>query len=313
MSKYPKPIRPPSSVSVARIVRKKELLTSARQGVLIRTSIILFELGGVFYFGSSALFMDALSSSIDVLFSLILILCIRLAAKPPDEDHPFGHGRYEPLIGLQLGVFLGAIGGVMIFQQTFQLSQNISKESLDPHVWIIPFCAVILLELCYQRMMQTAKKQNSPALAADAFHYRVDGLTSLVATVALIAAAYYPQWSIAIDHIGAIFIGFVMIIVGIYAIRNNLNQLLDKIPEQHYFELVRNAALTVQGVHDTEKIRIQLYGPDAHVDIDIEVDPNLPVNKAHKISQEVRVEIQKAWPLVRDVTVHVEPFYPDDH
>lgn len=64
---------------------------------------------------------------------------------------------------------------------------------------------------------------------------------------------------------------------------------------------------------DTEKTRIQLYGPDAHVDIDIEVDPELSVQKAHKISQEVRIEIQKAWPAVRDVTVHIEPYYPNDH
>jgi divalent metal cation (Fe/Co/Zn/Cd) transporter len=89
--------------------------------------------------------------------------------------------------------------------------------------------------------------------------------------------------------------------------------MMDRIPNPRFFEKVKNAARSVDGVEETEKIRIQLYGPDAHVDIDIEVDPHLTVEVAHKISQQVRAEIQKKWTAVRDVTVHVEPYYPNDH
>ena len=88
---------------------------------------------------------------------------------------------------------------------------------------------------------------------------------------------------------------------------------MDRIPEDRFFNTVRQAAKHVEGVLETEKIRIQRYGPDAHVDIDIEVDPGLTVEVAHAISQKVRVEIQKAWPAVRDVTVHIEPYYSGDH
>lgn len=95
--------------------------------------------------------------------------------------------------------------------------------------------------------------------------------------------------------------------------RDNLHQLLDRIPATHYFDTVKQAARRVKGVFGTEKIRIQLYGPDSHVDIDIEVEPEMSVLAAHEISQQVRVEIQKDWPAVRDVTVHIEPFYPNDH
>ena len=313
MSKFPGPVPLPSSVSKARTERVKHILSSAKRGVLIRMAIILFELGGVLYFGSAALFMDALASFIDVLFSIVLIACIKLAAKPPDEDHPFGHGRYEPLIGLQLGVFLALIGGGMFFQQIFQLATETASAHLDTRVWIIPFIALILLEFCYQHLIRTAKKQNSPALAADAYHYRADGLTSLMAALALLAAAYFPQWSLSIDHLGAILIATFMVVVGVIAIRSNINQLLDRVPDEKYFDMVRESALSVSGVKGTEKIRIQLYGPDAHIDIDIEVDPELPVKKAHKITQMVRAEIQKSWPAVRDVIVHVEPYYPNDH
>lgn len=312
MTQYPKPVLPPDSFFQIRQERVQQLVTSCLYGVGIRSSIIIAELVGVMVFGSAALLMDALSSLIDVASSVLLVICIKLASRPPDKNHPFGHGRYEPLIGLQLGLLMMLTGGAMFFQQIFALSAE-EERVIHTYIWLIPFTAVILLEICYQVVMRVAKKQNSPALAADAIHYRIDGLTSVCATAALIAAAYFPTWSAAIDHFGAIVIALVMVGIGIYASRQNMNQIMDHIPEKQYFERVSTAAKRVQGVRETEKIRIQHYGPDAHIDIDIEVDPNLSVEVAHTISQKVRVEIQKEWPLVQDVTVHIEPYYPNDH
>lgn len=200
-----------------------------------------------------------------------------------------------------------------MIQQLFSLSSQPQGEVIDGRAWIIPLGAVILLEFCYQIMMRVAKRQNSPALEADAMHYRIDGLTSLLAAIALLAGAYVPGWSHNIDHIGAIFIALFMIGIGFLALRRNLDQIVDRVPEEKYFESVRKAATRVDGVRGTEKIRIQHSGPDAHVDIDIEVDPHLTVEVAHTISQQVRVEIQKDWPMVQDVIVHIEPFYPGDH
>jgi cation diffusion facilitator family transporter len=313
MAKFPEPLKLPSEIPVARINRNAKLVKSSIWGICIRLSVIAFELVGVVLFGSSALLMDALSSLFDVASSIFLIICIKLAARPPDKEHPFGHGRYEPLGGLQLGLLLILLGGGLIVQQVGNIFNDIDKEPLNPYAWIFPFLAVVLLEVCYQVVVRAAKKQNSPALAVDALHYRIDALTSLFAMVALVFAAYLPNWSLLIDHIGAIAIAIVMMVIGIIASRNNLNQLLDRIPDKKYFDGVKKAAKSVAGVKETEKIRIQLCGPDAHVDIDVEVDPKLSVDKAHEISQEVRLEIQKAWPAVQDVTVHIEPYYPGDH
>lgn len=313
MSHFPDPISLPKKIQLKRIDRNRQVIRSSWFGITIRLLIIMAEVLGFYFFISYSLLMDAIASLVDVLFSLILILCIKLAGRPPDQEHPFGHGRYEPLVGFQLGLFLVIVGAGMIFQQTFQLSGHNEVNVINKYVWIIPLGALILLEICYQALIYTAKKQNSPALAADALHYRIDGITSLFATVALGIAAYFPHWSLLIDHLGAISIGIIMIGLGFYAAKINLNQILDRVPDQQFFDWVRQAALRVQGVRETEKIRIQLYGPDAHVDIDIEVDPDLKVEAAHEISQKVRVEIQKEWPAVQDVTVHIEPYFPNDH
>lgn len=313
MTHFPAPIQTPPQVESSRQERLKQLVKSCLSGVSIRLAIIIGEFVGFIVFGSSALMMDALSSLLDVLSTLFLLVCIRFAARPPDENHPFGHGRFEPLVGMQLGLLLVVIGGGMLMQQTFALTSASEERIINSFAWIIPLCAVLLLEISYQVVMRVAKRQNSPALAADAVHYRIDGITSLCAAIALIAAAYFPSWSVFIDHMGAIFIALLMIIIGGYALHQNLQQILDRTPEKKYFDLVKTAAKRVNGVRDTEKIRIQVYGPDAHVDIDVEVDPFLSVEVAHVISQKVRAEIQKDWPLVQDVIVHIEPFYPNDH
>lgn len=313
MSKFPDPIPLPTEVFADRAKRHEQILNAAKLGIKIRLSIILFELIGFIFINSSALFMDAVASLIDVISTGFLIFCIQLARKPPDRDHPFGHGRYEPLGGLLLSLFLCVMGGALLIQQLKESTQEPPTHMIVWWGWLIPLVAVILLETCHRYTIRTAEQEHSPALAADAYHYRIDSVTSLLATLALITAAYWPQWSSTIDHIGAILIALFMIGLGLFAARENFHQLMDKAPEESFFERVKEAAVRVSGVKGTEKIHIQLYGPDAHVDIDVEVDPHLSVELAHKISQKVRIEIQKEWPAVRDVTVHIEPFYANDH
>ncbi len=313
MAKFPKPLNLPKNVKDTRIKRNQQVSEAVKLGIKFRLFVIVFELVGVFLINSSSLFLDAISSLIDVISSIFLIICIKLAQRPPDHDHPFGHGRYEPMGGLLLGILLIVLGGVMLFQQVLGFFYQEVHRHIHPAAWLFPAIAMVILEIAYRLLILTAKKTQSPALASDAYHYRIDSLTSLFATIALIVAAILPGWSVFIDHMGAIVIALFMIGIGLLAARENFHQLMDKIPEAYFFELVKQAALKAAGVEGTEKIRIQRYGPDAHIDIDIEVNPSLTVDKAHKISQQVRLEIQKAWPAVRDVIVHIEPYYVNDH
>lgn len=313
MAKYPDPIPLPGDVYEARRERSQRIVSSASRAIALRLTIVVAEFIGVAYAYSSALLIDGIFSLIDVAFSIFLIICIKFAGRPPDEEHPFGHGRFEPLVGLQSGLFMVFVGAAMLFMQFTEINFLSHNENLDSPVWIIPLMAIILLEIAYQMVIRTAKKQNSPALAADAAHYRIDMLTSAFAMVALLIAYFLPEWGAITDHLGAMGICVLMIIFGIYAAKGNLDQLVDHVPDQQFFDLVQSSALGVQGVKEIEKTRIQVYGPDAHVDIDIEVAPELTVDRAHKISQEVRAAIQRNWPAVRDVMVHIEPYYPGDH
>lgn len=313
MSQFPNSLKLPLSIHESRIKRDHEIVRAASLGIKIRFAIIFFELIGVVLVQSSALFFDVLATLMDVVSSFFLIFCVKMAQKPPDRNHPFGHGRYEPLGGMLLGILLVVTGIIMSANQMLALFQDETHHVIHPYGWIFPAATIVLLEISYRYIQKIAKRENSPALMADAVHYRIDSLNSVSATIALAIGAYFPLWSGLSDQIGAICIALFMVVVGVYATKENMHQLMDRIPNSEFFDRVKKAAMKVKGILGTEKIRIQQYGPDAHVDIDIEVDPELSVNKAHELSQEVRFEIQKEWPSVRDVTVHIEPFYANDH
>ena len=313
MRKFPKPLSVPQKVFASRAKRNKQVVAAAKLGIGFRLFVIIFEFVGVILINSSTLFLDAISSLTDVVSSLFLVFCIKLAQRPPDQNHPFGHGRYEPIGGVFVGILLLVLGAVMFIQQLLGMFQGEIPRYIHPWAWLFPAIAMGVLEIAYRLLIRTAKHEHSPALAADAVHYRIDSLTSLFATITLIVASIWPEWGLTVDHVGAIVIALFMMGIGVLASRENFHQLVDRVPDPQFFERVRDSALKAKGVEETEKIRIQQYGPDAHVAIDIEVNPSLTVAKAHKISQQVRLEIQKDWPAVRDVTVHVEPYYPNDH
>ena len=313
MSKFPPPLLLPKDVFYSRRKRNKQVVKAAFLGMKFRLLVIGIELLANIKINSLVLLYDALSSVIDVGTTLFLIFCLKLAHKPPDKNHPFGHGRYEPLCGLLMGIFIAVSGIVLAIKQIHGIrDQELANHFLN-YAWLVPLTCMIILEYSYRSLKRIAAQEHSPALAADALHYRIDSLTSLFAALALFAGFYFSGWSLLIDHLGAIAIALFMVINGFLASKANFHQLMDKAPNPEFFSLVKEAALQTSGVLEVEKIRIQQYGPDAHVDIDVEVNPDLTVDKAHQISQSVRVEIQKSWPAVRDVTVHIEPYYANDH
>jgi len=297
----------PSGVTLARKRRRRSLIDAAKKATFLRLLIVGVEVGGYLLFASSSLLFDAIASLFDVVASFSLIFFIRIAAKPPDEDHPLGHGRFEPMAGLQLALLLVLIGGGLFFQQCSSLFHLRPRLPIHPLVWLISLGAVIVLEIAYRILHKAAKKEGSSALYAEAVHFRIDALSSLFATVALLVGAFNPKLSPLFDHLGALAISLLMICLGIVAALRNVHQLMDRVPDTSYFDLVRTAAMRVEAVRATEKLRIQLYGPDAHISIDIEVDPFLSVKEAHSITQMVRLEIQKSLPAARDVIVHLEP------
>lgn len=254
---------------------------------------------------SYALIADALESVLDVGQSLVVWGGMRIAATPPDENHPYGHGKAEPIAAMvvSLGLVAGAIG----------LAIQCVREILTPHHVPAPYTLIVLIvvvmakEGLYRYFKRRGSEIQSSAIIADAWHQRSDALTSGAAfigiTVALIGGPGYE----AADDWAALFACAIIAYNGLRLLRPAVAEIMDVAPPHEFVESIRSVAEAVAGVRDLDLCYVRKMGLDYFVDIHVGVDGGMPVRDGHAIAHDVKDAIKNAHPEVRDVMVHIEP------
>ncbi len=254
--------------------------------------------------GSSSVLSDGLEAAGDVLSSSIVFAGLWLASKPPDEDHPYGHGRYETLSGLAIGAMLLLAGAAILWHGINSFG---SRSALAGWALYPLFASIIVKVGLAAFKLRIGRRIESVSLQADAWHDITDLLSTSVALVAVLLTLIDPFRFGASDKVGAIIIGVIILFLSVRVVRNTVDQLVDTMPEAKKMAEVRNAALSVPGALGIEKCFARRTGLKYHVDLHLEVDPNMTVRQSHEIATEVRFAIKDRLSWVADVLVHVEP------
>jgi len=255
--------------------------------------------------GSASVLADGFESAADVFASGLVLVGLILAARPADHDHPYGHGRVETLAGLVLGFFLFAAGVLIAWHGITG-----AGDAVVPAAWaIVPlvisiFAKAWLVILKYRH----GKSIGSSSLIADAANDAVDILSGAVALIALSLTLWKPVAFLKADHYGAFFVGVIVIATAARIILDASMHLMDTMPSDEMMDSIRAAARTVSGVKGVEKCFARKTGLKYHVDLHLEVDPDISVRESHDIAQKVRARIKDELPWVADVLVHVEPW-----
>lgn len=255
--------------------------------------------------GSTAVVSDGVESAADVVASGIVLLGLYLASKPPDAEHPYGHGRFETLSGLAVGVMLGITGAGICFNAASHLGDPQVPSSFALWPLIVSMIAKAVMAVT---KFQTGKKINSQALEADAWNDSMDILSALTALVAVGLALWRPDQFAAADHYGAFGVGLIVVFLGLRVTYETGEQLMDRMPESPRLEEIRRVALQVEGARAVEKCFARRTGLRYHVDLHLEVDPDMTVRESHKLAHDVRARIVDDLSWVADVLVHVEPY-----
>ncbi len=258
------------------------------------------------------LIADGVESTLDILGSLIIWSGLKLAAKPPDDSHPYGHGKAEPLAAIivALAVMGAAVG--LAFESV--------REILTPHHAPRPFTLAVLIvvivvkEGLFRVVHHVGKKSGSTAIQADAWHHRSDAFTSGAAflgiSVALLGPKVFPtmhvRWECA-DDWAALFACGIIGWNGFRFFQPAVLDVMDAAPSKEFENEVRKTAASVPGVQRVEQCRIRKMGIEFFVDLHIEVDGGIPVRDGHHIAHRVKDAVCDANPSVADVLVHVEP------
>jgi cation diffusion facilitator family transporter len=258
------------------------------------------------FFGNSfALIADAIESTTDVFASLLVLIGLRFANRPADGNHPFGHGRIEPLITFMVVGFLILSAGLIAYQSIV----NIRTPHDLPETWTLVVLGFIIIwkEVSYQWVRRRSLETNSTALKADAWHHRSDAITSVAAFVGISVAITLGDGYEAADDWAALFAS-VFILYNSYKIfRPALGEILDEHVYDDLINEIRLISKTVDGVIDTEKCFIRKVGLKYHVDLHVIVKGTATVREGHTISHVLKDTLRERLPQLGHVLIHIEP------
>jgi cation diffusion facilitator family transporter len=283
-------------------------LTASRVAILSMTIsglLALIKITAGILAGSTSVLADGLESASDVVASGVVLFGLAAAARPADEDHPYGHGRLETLSGFVVGIMLAVAGAGISINATGKIYE-IHPPPQAYAAWALVFSILMKAGLSTGKF-HFARKTRSEGLRADAWNDTVDILSGVVALCSLGLTLYDPSRFLAADHVGGILVGIIVIYLGVKVVRDSTLQLMDTMPDPALIEEIRGVASEVPGALLVEKCYARKTGLQYHVDLHLEVDPDLTVRESHEIARDVRRRIRDRLEWVADVLVHVEP------
>lgn len=258
------------------------------------------------FFGNSyALIADAIESTTDIFSSILVLFGLKYANKPADKNHPYGHGKIEPLITFLLVGFL-VISATFIAHESIQ---NIRNPHALPEKWTLIVLALIIAwkELSFRIVIQKRKETNSSSLKADAWHHRSDAITSIAAFIGISMAIMLGKGYESADDWAALFASGFILYNSYLIFRPALGEIMDEHFYDDLVEDIRRISLTVDGIIATEKCFIRKVGMIYHVDLHAKVNGSISVTDGHNLAHQLKDTLRAEIPQLGHVLIHIEP------
>jgi cation diffusion facilitator family transporter len=278
---------------------------AALLGLVVNLALGLVKLIGGGLAGSFALVADAVNSLGDVFSSVVVLVALRVAQSPPDEEHPYGHSRAEAIAGSNVALLV-ILSALYVAYEAVQRLTVI--HDLPPRwtLWIAGANAVIK-EVLYRYKIVVGRRTGSSAVIANAWDHRSDAMCSLAVFVGLlIVRVGGPRWIWA-DEAAALVVVAMILWTGAVLFRKSSSELMDVQADEELVKQIRAVAADVPGVADVEKLLVRKTGLEFLADMHIEVDPQMSVAQGHAIGHQVKDRLLQQFPMLRDVLVHLEP------
>lgn len=282
-----------------RAIRKVTLVGSAVDFLL---AVVKMAFGVIA--NSAALFADGVHSLSDLITDFMVLYAAKHGSREADDAHPYGHGRFETLATVLLGMALIIVAIGIAWDSIGRLFEP--EALLQPGMWalIIAGVSVLSKEWIYHYTMRVAKRLKSNMLKANAWHSRSDAISSIVVMIGVAGTMAGLEY---LDAVAAVVVGAMVAKIGWDLLRQSVYELVDTALDPERVELIRHEILRVGGVRELHMLRTRRMGGEALVDVHVIVDPTLSVSEGHYISEKVRKRLLDEVEEVSDVTVHIDP------
>ena len=284
---------------------EKTAIKATYFSIIGNTSLAIIK-GFAGYFGNSyALIADAIESTADIFASFLVLFGIKYSNKPADDNHPYGHGRAEPLITFLVVGFLITSATIIAYESII----NIRTPHELPKPWTLLVLGAIIIwkEYSFRVVLKRSIQTNSSSLRADAWHHRSDAITSVAAFLGISIALILGNGYESADDWAALFASGFILYNSYLIFRPALGEIMDEHLYDDLIEQIRFVSLQVEGIIDTEKCFIRKAGMQYHVDLHAIVDSNSTVKEGHDLAHKLKDTLREQIPELGHVLIHVEP------
>lgn len=284
--------------------REQETRRITLWGMAINLLLAVIKIAGGFIGQSQALLADGIHSLSDLASDAMVLLAAKHAGEEADEDHPYGHARYETLATVALGLLLIVVAAGISYNAILRL-QNPAEIAI-PALFTLLIAAISIIsnEALYHATRSVALKIRSPLLEANAWHHRSDAISSIVVLVGISASFMgYPL----LDAIAAIVVALMIAQIGFKLSRQSVQELVDTALDPELVEQIKQTILAIEDVKQLHLLRTRRMGYNALIDVHIQVAPRLSVSDGHHIAEGVEKALSDKFEEINDITVHIDP------
>ena len=254
---------------------------------------------------SYGMIADAIESTCDILSSILTLFGLKYSNKPPDKNHPYGHGKAEPMVTFVVVGFLITSAAIIAYESIQHI--RIPHELPKPFTLYILGAIIIIKEIFYRIVVRKSREIKSSLLKADAWHHRSDAITSLTVFVGISFALIMGKGYESADDWAALVAALIILYNSYLIFRPALGEIMD----EHFYDAlildIRRTAGNVEGVIATEKCNVRKFGLKYHVDLHATVNATISVKEGHNIAHNLIRELKNKLPEIADVLVHIEP------
>jgi cation diffusion facilitator family transporter len=287
------------------VTRLQRSLRATFIGLVVNVLLSAAKLAAGLLGGSHALVADACESLTDIFSSIIVWRGVVVAAAPADEDHPYGHGKAEPLAAAVVAGILMFVAGWIAIEAMHAIGEPRSAPKI--FTLLVLFGVIVVKEGLFRFVSREADLVENAAVRADAWHHRSDAITSVAAATGISLTIFGGQNFAWADDVAAMAAAGVIAWNGWRLLQSTFGDLMDTAPDRAIKNEIRRLAETVPGVARVEKCFVRKMGHQLYADMHVEVDPQMTVLRSHEIAHAVKDIIRAAMPAVRDVLIHIEP------
>ena len=292
--------------------RQKEIVKVTLIGTIINAILIILKFTAGIIGNSAAMVADGVHSLSDFLTDFVVIVMLNISSKPSDEDHDFGHGKYETLATTIIGLLLILVGGGILFSGSTKIYNFvINGEELTSPGWMAfgaAIVSILLKEGIFQYTIAKSKNLNSEALIANAWHHRSDALSSIGTAVGIGAACLLGNTWAILDPLAAIIVSFFIFKVAIQLIKSSVNQLLESSLPKEIEDQIAEIVNPYPGVTEMHDLRTRQVGVNYAITMHVRMDGNISLYESHEKVDLIEKDLKEKFGHQTIISIHVEPW-----